>query len=164
MGIAANPQTPLLQKQSMSSMSDLQEDDLCKTSMSSFAPAAEHPLGQPANFEHKYGSQKNLGCYDQGETFANDNVGTIRMRSNSTVLANFSDNSNRCDAMTGSLKSNEKNSGESSQDPTKRSAAEGMVNGQRSAGDVLNDIGSMLSDLTDELDAMLHMERDPLKQ
>ena len=117
------------------------------------------------------------------------------MRSNSTVLANFSDNSNRCDAMTGSLKSNEKNSAESSQDPTKRyfilisekltmlllfkqfhfeniiwyltysrSAAEGMVNGQRSAGDVLNDIGSMLSDLTDELDAMLHMERDPLKQ
>ena len=99
--------------------------------------------------------------------------------------------------MTGSLKSNDKNSAESSQDPTKRyflilsekltmlccvtfkqfnfekmiqnfeysrSAAEGMVNGQRSAGDVLNDIGSMLSDLTDELDAMLHMERDPLKQ
>ena len=29
---------------------------------------------------------------------------------------------------------------------------------QRSAGDVLNDIGSMLADLTDELDAMLHME------
>ena len=116
------------------------------------------------------------------------------MRSNSTVLANFSDNSNRCDAMTGSLKSNEKNLAESSQDTTKRyfiliseklrmqsfkqsnfeniiwyltysrSAAEGMVNGQRSAGDVLNDIGSMLSDLTDELDAMLHMERDPLKQ
>ena len=38
-----------------------------------------------------------------------------------------------------------------------------MVNGQRSAGDVLNDIGSMLSDLTDELDAMLHMERDTFK-
>ena len=33
--------------------------------------------------------------------------------------------------------------------------------GQRTAGDVLNDIGSMLADLTDELDAMLHMERDP---
>ena len=41
--------------------------------------------------------------------------------------------------------------------------ADGVANGQRSAGDVLNDIGSMLSDLTDELDAMLHMERDPLK-
>ena len=37
------------------------------------------------------------------------------------------------------------------------------ANSQRSAGDVLNDIGSMLSDLTDELDAMLHMERDPFK-
>ena len=33
--------------------------------------------------------------------------------------------------------------------------------GQRTAGDVLNDIGSMLADLTDELDAMLHMDRDP---
>ena len=32
--------------------------------------------------------------------------------------------------------------------------------GNRTAGDVLNDIGSMLADLTDELDAMLHMERD----
>jgi len=41
--------------------------------------------------------------------------------------------------------------------------ADGVASGQRSAGDVLNDIGSMLSDLTDELDAMLHMERDPLK-
>ena len=30
--------------------------------------------------------------------------------------------------------------------------------GQRTAGDVLNDIGSMLADLTDELDAMLHMD------
>jgi len=30
----------------------------------------------------------------------------------------------------------------------------------RTAGDVLNDIGSMLADLTDELDAMLHLERD----
>jgi len=35
--------------------------------------------------------------------------------------------------------------------------------GQRTAGDVLNDIGSMLADLTDELDAMLHVERDPNK-
>ena len=34
--------------------------------------------------------------------------------------------------------------------------------GQRTAGDVLNDIGSMLADLTDELDAMLHM--DPRSQ
>ena len=29
-----------------------------------------------------------------------------------------------------------------------------------SAGDVLQDIGSMLSDLTDELDAMLKLEKD----
>ena len=45
-----------------------------------------------------------------------------------------------------------------------RMVSDAMTNGQRSAGDVLNDIGSMLSDLTDELDAMLHMERDTLKQ
>ena len=36
----------------------------------------------------------------------------------------------------------------------------GAGSGNRTAGDVLNDIGSMLADLTDELDAMLHMERD----
>ena len=29
--------------------------------------------------------------------------------------------------------------------------------GQRSAGDVLNDIGTMLENLTEELDSMLHM-------
>jgi hypothetical protein len=32
----------------------------------------------------------------------------------------------------------------------------------RTAGDVLNDIGSMLADLTDELDAMLQLERNAL--
>jgi hypothetical protein len=129
--------------------------------------------------EKKYGSQKNLGCYDQGETFANDNVGTIRMRSNSHVLAHFVENGNRCDSTTENSTNNEQNvhnvhtsnvinegnnTADTSQDPTKRMVSEGMVNGQRSAGDVLNDIGSMLSDLTDELDAMLHMERDPFKQ
>ena len=30
----------------------------------------------------------------------------------------------------------------------------------RSAGDVLQDIGSMLSDLTDELDAMLKLDKE----
>lgn len=29
----------------------------------------------------------------------------------------------------------------------------------RNAGDVLNDIGSMLADLTDELDSMLHADQ-----
>ena len=37
-------------------------------------------------------------------------------------------------------------------------AANAGDGGQRTAGDVLNDIGSMLADLTDELDAMLHMD------
>ena len=32
----------------------------------------------------------------------------------------------------------------------------------RTAGDVLNDIGSMLADLTDELDAMLQLEREEI--
>ena len=31
---------------------------------------------------------------------------------------------------------------------------------RRNAGDVLHDIGSMLSDLTDELDAMLKLDRE----
>ena len=41
-----------------------------------------------------------------------------------------------------------------------RLPAAGQAGQNRSAGDVLNDIGSMLADLTDELDAMLHSERD----
>ena len=45
--------------------------------------------------------------------------------------------------------------------PGTASAAAVAAGQPRTAGDVLNDIGSMLADLTDELDAMLHMERDP---
>ena len=35
-----------------------------------------------------------------------------------------------------------------------------MQQPRRNAGDVLHDIGSMLSDLTDELDAMLKLDRE----
>jgi len=175
--IAANPQTPLQQKQSMSNMSDLQEVDMCKTALSSFVPTVEQSSAHSNILENKYGSQKNIGCYDQGETFANDNVGTIRMRSNSHVLTHFSENASSGFSTTEGSTDNEqivrlgssKLIGEGdtgtnpSQDSTKRTLSDGMVNGQRSAGDVLNDIGSMLSDLTDELDAMLHMERDTIK-
>jgi len=65
-----------------------------------------------------------------GIPFANDNAGTIRMRSNSHIV----------------LQERER---------TQQSPAQ-----KRSAGDVLQDIGSMLSDLTDELDAMLKLEKD----
>lgn len=41
-------------------------------------------------------------------------------------------------------------------------AAVGGSAANRTAGDVLNDIGSMLADLTDELDAMLQLERNAL--
>ena len=51
--------------------------------------------------------QKNLGCYDQGETFANDKVGTIRMRSNSQVLAHFSEVANNGYATTEGSANNE---------------------------------------------------------
>ena len=55
--IAANPQTPIQQKQSMSNMSDLHEDDTCKNSMSSFVPAIEQTSAQQMKLENKYGSQ-----------------------------------------------------------------------------------------------------------
>lgn len=175
--IAANPQIPLQQKQSVSKMSDLHEDDMCKTSLSSFGSSGEPSTSQQLITEKKFGSQKSLGCYDQGETFANDNVGTIRMRSNSHMLGHLTETVGSGDALSVGSLNNEQNlqygnsklvteqnaEMSSSQDASKRSMADGVANGQRSAGDVLNDIGSMLSDLTDELDAMLHMERDPLK-
>jgi len=54
-----------------------------------------------------------------------------------------------------STPSDDTNSNEAS---SQRSLHKISNGGQKTAGDVLNDIGSMLADLTDELDAMLHMD------
>jgi hypothetical protein len=54
-----------------------------------------------------------------------------------------------------STPSDDTNSNETS---SQRSLQKISNGGQKTAGDVLNDIGSMLADLTDELDAMLHMD------
>ena len=59
--IAANPQTPLQQKQSVSNMSDLNEVDMCKTAaMSSFVPPVEQSSANPMNLDKRYGSQVNI--------------------------------------------------------------------------------------------------------
>ena len=55
--IAANPQIPLQQKQSVSKMSDLHEDDMCKTSLSSFGSSGEPSTSQQLITEKKFGSQ-----------------------------------------------------------------------------------------------------------
>jgi len=74
---------------------------------------------------------------ESGIPFANEKAGTIRMRSNSSVrLPDRSLN----------------NGGET--------AGRQLEQPRRNAGDVLHDIGSMLSDLTDELDAMLKLDRE----
>ena len=55
--IAANPQLPMQQKQSMSNMSDLHETDFCKNSLSSFvAPTGQLSLAETTS-ENNYGSQ-----------------------------------------------------------------------------------------------------------
>jgi len=78
---------------------------------------------------------------ESGLPFANDNAGTIRIRSNSHIV----------------LQGGERQQEDTS--PPGPAPAPGHQ-GKRSAGDVLHDIGSMLSDLTDELDAMLKLEKD----
>jgi len=70
---------------------------------------------------------------ESGLPFANDNAGTIRMRSNSHII------------LPERHQQHQENPGSSQ---------------KRSAGDVLQDIGSMLSDLTDELDAMLKLDKE----
>jgi len=67
---------------------------------------------------------------ESGIPFANEKAGTIRMRSNSAVRM------------------------------PERPLDGGSAAPRRNAGDVLHDIGSMLSDLTDELDAMLKLDRE----
>ncbi|XP_037073920.1 uncharacterized protein LOC119095143, partial [Pollicipes pollicipes] len=69
--------------------------------------------------------------------FANDNAGTIKQRAQ------------RPHAAVGDLAS--------SLSAKSAKAPAGTAGGQ---GDVLNDIGSMLADLTDELDAMLELESE----
>ena len=55
--IAANPQPPMQQKQSMSNMSDLHETDLCKNNLSSFvAPTGQLSVAETTS-ENNYGSQ-----------------------------------------------------------------------------------------------------------
>jgi len=77
---------------------------------------------------------------ESGLPFANDNAGTIRIRERSnSQVAGLPDRPDR-----------------PRQDGT---TTPKRVPG-RTAGDVLNDIGTMLADLTDELDAMLQLERD----
>merc|ERR1712099_99330 len=88
--------------------------------------------------------------------FANDNAGTIRIRANGHAQTMF-DHGDTTE-MEPTTPSDDTNSNETS---SQRSLHKIQNDGQRTAGDVLNDIGSMLADLTDELDAMLHMERDP---
>jgi len=75
---------------------------------------------------------------ESGIPFANEKAGTIRMRSNSSVRLPDRSLSN--------------NGGET--------AGRQLEQPRRNAGDVLHDIGSMLSDLTDELDAMLKLDRE----
>ena len=89
---------------------------------------------------------------ESGLPFANDNAGTIRMRSNSHIV--LPERHQQLQDTQGTA-------------AQKRSKVCQLMMEKfpywlllRSAGDVLQDIGSMLSDLTDELDAMLKLDKE----
>lgn len=92
--------------------------------------------------------------------FANDNVGTIRMRSNSHVQAMLDESADNAEHHNSQYQNGNSEDIElaTSQQQHQKNLSDNNSGGQRTAGDVLNDIGSMLADLTDELDAMLHMD------
>ncbi|CAB4067685.1 CASKIN [Lepeophtheirus salmonis] len=106
--------------------------------------------------------------------FANENAGTIRMRSGSTHIHDVSNydwnpqsskehhDSPLEDDPKSSQLIQQQRQAQQPQQQTNHSAQlkSTLIQRQgRTAGDVLNDIGSMLADLTDELDAMLHMDQ-----
>merc|ERR1719273_235880 len=93
---------------------------------------------------------------EQSFPFANDNAGTIRMRSNSHVQAMLDDSGNNAAEHHNSQYENG-NEDEASQQQHQKNMSDNNSGGQRSAGDVLNDIGTMLENLTEELDSMLHV-------
>jgi len=105
-----------------------------------------------------------IGVAREGEQssfpFANDNVGTIRMRSNSHVQAMLDESADNAEHHNSQYQNGNSEDIEhaTSQQQHQKNLSDNNSGGQRTAGDVLNDIGSMLADLTDELDAMLHMD------
>jgi len=128
----------------------------------------QHPLKLSQNGGKTASDSQSINSCGENEVFpfANDNAGTIRMRSNSHVQAMLdSSNDNSAattpasdDMGTTSTSHHQKMSSSEAANADAASDAASTDGGQRTAGDVLNDIGSMLADLTDELDAMLHMD------
>jgi len=163
--ILSNPQQGQLHQ------SDFQSSDLCKKTFASSSDNLKQTSG---------------GSSQESFPFANDNMGTIRMRQHNlsggsatqlSLPLHFTQTSqpmphpqdSKAALMAGPsqtkrlMMSNAQQQQQPNgvaQHPGPGAAPGGGAGGNRTAGDVLNDIGSMLADLTDELDAMLHMERD----
>eukprot|EP00096_Caligus_rogercresseyi_P014572 TRINITY_DN707_c0_g1_i3.p1 TRINITY_DN707_c0_g1~~TRINITY_DN707_c0_g1_i3.p1 ORF type:complete len:698 (-),score=247.41 TRINITY_DN707_c0_g1_i3:216-2309(-) len=109
--------------------------------------------------------------------FANENAGTIRMRSGSNHIHDVSSydwspvspssgtepsESPSVDESQSShvlMQSRQQQQPQQQNNNSQNAILKPIQRQGRTAGDVLNDIGSMLADLTDELDAMLHMDQ-----
>jgi len=120
----------------------------------------QHPLKLSQNGGKTASDSQSINSCGENEVFpfANDNAGTIRMRSNSHVQSMLDSSNDNSAATTPASPDDNGTTTSTSHQKMSEAAANAGDGGQRTAGDVLNDIGSMLADLTDELDAMLHMD------
>ena len=96
--------------------------------------------------------------------FANDNAGTIKNRSNQTRPSSAIDFASNPGSANSTLQRHYQKHSQSFQSSstnlnTSSVAGGGGVGNNEDSVDVLNDIGNMLANLTDELDAMLEDEK-----
>lgn len=130
----------------------------CKLNSSQSWGAEEQELIKSLALQHRNGSDASFKSSSSTESdslpFANENAGTIRTRANSRPSVDYSPVKSRA-----SLPPHPSPTPVRSQVNNQPSTATRATIQRAEPADVLNDIGNMLANLTDELDAMLEEEK-----
>ncbi|XP_066138627.1 caskin-2 isoform X5 [Euwallacea fornicatus] len=129
----------------------------CKLNSSQSWGAEEQELIKTLALQHRNGSDASFKSSSSTESdslpFANENAGTIRTRAGTTTRqSEFSSPKSRPAGLPAHPSPTPSQSRAQAPGPSTRNRSE-------PAADVLNDIGNMLANLTDELDAMLEEEK-----
>ncbi|XP_066250683.1 caskin-2 isoform X2 [Euwallacea similis] len=129
----------------------------CKLNSSQSWGAEEQELIKTLALQHRNGSDASFKSSSSTESdslpFANENAGTIRTRAGTTTRqSEFSSPKSRPAGLPAHPSPTPSQSRAQVPGPSTRNRSE-------PAADVLNDIGNMLANLTDELDAMLEEEK-----
>ncbi|XP_008560833.3 uncharacterized protein LOC103580732 isoform X2 [Microplitis demolitor] len=118
----------------------------------------EHELIASLALQHRNGSDASFKSSSSTESdslpFANENAGTIKQR-----VARVQEYGNNSPNLSGHMMGHHQQHHSHHHHPQHHHHVVGNESGRDEPADVLNDIGNMLANLTDELDAMLEEEK-----